>query len=194
MLIATSSLEVHPTPHPQFPPSNPLPPLPQPPAQLGARYAEPPPAYTPKAVFQPEDPLGVVGVGVPIQIQVEGGRTVAATLMQEPSGKHVVYIRDRQEGEGDESGNEKPAPPKEFLLLALVGILCCPLFGVIALLKALAVGRNYSQGNYAAATKASQQAHSWGAAAVVFGVCMYVIVFTLKMYLQSYRFKTNSYY
>ena len=48
VLIATSSLEVHPTPHPQFPPSNPLPPLPQPPAQLGARYAEPPPAYTPK--------------------------------------------------------------------------------------------------------------------------------------------------
>ena len=61
------------------------------------------------------------------------------SLPPQPSGKHVVYIRDRQEGEGDESGNEKPAPPKEFLLLALVGILCCPLFGVIALLKALAV-------------------------------------------------------
>ena len=44
-----------------------------------------------QAVFQPEDPLGVVGVGVPIQIQVEGGRTVAATLMQEVRADGIVH-------------------------------------------------------------------------------------------------------
>ena len=65
--------------------------------------------------------------------------TIPPSLPQ-PSGKHVVYIRDRQEREeGGESGGQKPTPPKEFLLLALVGIVCCPLFGIIALLKALAV-------------------------------------------------------
>ena len=56
----------------------------------------------------------------------------------QPSGKHMVYICDSGRATGE--GGERPPPPRDFLGLALFGLICCcfPL-GVIALIKSIEV-------------------------------------------------------
>ena len=62
-------------PSTQLPVTNPTPVFP-------VSYTEPPPEYTPLVVPKYQEYAGASGMGIPVQVQVEG-RTVPATLVQE---------------------------------------------------------------------------------------------------------------
>ena len=50
------------------------------------------------------------------------------------------------------------------------------------------VHRLYRLGDYSGASKASQQAQSWGMAAVIFGLCIFVLPVLMRVYfLHSYH-------
>ena len=51
----------------------------------------------------------------------------------------------------------------------------------------LQVNRRYNRGDYTGAARASLQAHSWGVSAVVFGVCIFFIVISLRVFFHSYH-------
>ena len=117
---------------------------------------EAPPAYELPAYSE------VKPVGIPVQLQLDG-RTVSATLIQEviytgapfcvwvnnpfpfqPQGKQLVFLGDGDGGGGGGGGvsaqGPRPPPPKDYLGLALLGLLCCcfPL-GIVALFRSIEV-------------------------------------------------------
>ena len=54
------------------------------------------------------------------------------------TGKHMVFIGDPSQNDTTPDG--RPKPPKDYLGLALVSLLCCCFpFGIIALIKSLEV-------------------------------------------------------
>jgi hypothetical protein len=147
---------------------------------------QPPPAYELPAYSE------VKPVGIPVQLQLDG-RTVTATLIQEPQGKHLVFVGDG--GGGGSAQTARPPPPRDYLGLALLGLLCCcfPL-GMVALLRSLEVHRLYRLGDYSGAQKASKQAQSWGMAAVIFGLCVFVLPVIMRLYFANSYHHVNIHY
>ena len=66
----------------------------------------------------------------------------------------------------------KPCPPTNLIWGILVTILCCLPLGIVAIYKSSQVERNYYNGNYEAALKASNSALNWCIASMV--VCVLI--------------------
>jgi len=100
----------------------------------------------------------------------------------------MVYICDSGGTGGVAGENERPKPPRDFLALALFALICCCFpIGIVALIKSIEVNRRYNRGDYAGAVRASQQAHSWGITAVVFGVCIFFIIISIRVFFHNYH-------
>ena len=67
---------------------------------------------------------------------------------------------------------KKPCPPTNLIWGILVTILCCLPLGIVAIYKSSQVERNYYNGNYEAAVKASNSALNWCIASMV--ICVLV--------------------
>ena len=56
------------------------------------------------------------------------------------------------------------------------------------------VQKLYRQGNYNGAVKASRQAQSWGMAAVIFGLCIFVLPIIMRLYFLHTHHYTHVHY
>lgn len=92
-------------------------------------------------VFTNQPQMGVSPLVEPFPYGIVGSIRIPSL---QPSGKHMVYICDSGRATGE--GGERPPPPRDFLGLALFGLICCcfPL-GVIALIKSIEVGLSVSR-------------------------------------------------
>ena len=66
----------------------------------------------------------------------------------------------------------KPCPPTNLVWGILTTILCCLPFGIVAIYKSSQVERNYYNGDYEAAVKASNSSLNWSIASMV--ICVLV--------------------
>ena len=57
----------------------------------------------------------------------------------------------------------------------------------MTLLFCVQVHRLYSRGDYSGAMKASRQAQNWGMAAVMYGLCLFVLPIIMRLYFHSYH-------
>ena len=62
------------------------------------------------------------------------------------------------------------------------------------LLFCVQVHRLYSRGDYSGAMKASRQAQSWGMAAVMFGLCLFVLPIIMRLYFLNSHHHVNVHY
>lgn len=77
----------------------------------------------------------------------------------------------------------KPCPPTNLIWGILVTILCCLPLGIVAIYKSSQVERNYYNGNYEEALKASNSALNWCIISMVVCVLFSVSYFGLFMML-----------
>ena len=72
----------------------------------------------------------------------------------------------------------KPTRPQTYLALAIVStILCCLPLGIVSIVYAAKVNGAYAEGDYEGAQKASNNAKTWGIAAIAVGAIGYIIYF-----------------
>lgn len=75
----------------------------------------------------------------------------------------------------------KPTRPPSYLALAIIStILCCLPLGIVSIVYATKVNNLYADGHYAEATKASNNAKTWGLVSMgiaLLGWIVYVVIF-----------------
>lgn len=77
----------------------------------------------------------------------------------------------------------KPCPPTNLVWGILATVLCCLPFGIVAIYKSSQVERNYYNGNYEAAVKASNSAINWCIASMVISVLIWLGYFGFAIFL-----------
>lgn len=74
-----------------------------------------------------------------------------------------------------------PACPPTYLALSIiVTLLCCLPFGIVGIIKAGNVSKEYAAGNYSGALEASRQAKKWS----IIGICcglLWVIIYVILL-------------
>ena len=79
--------------------------------------------------------------------------------------------------------SNKPCPPTNLVWGIIVTILCCLPLGIVAIYKSSQVERNYYNGNYEAALKASNSALNWCIASMAICVLVWMGYFGLILTL-----------
>ncbi len=95
------------------------------------------------------------------------------------------YERPRNEGyraERVDNAPAEPCPPTYLAWSIVVTILCCIFTGVPAIVYACQVSSKYSQGDYAGARRASEQAKIWIIVSVVLGFVCGIFSFTSSFF------------
>jgi len=71
----------------------------------------------------------------------------------------------------------KPAPPSNYLALSIITtLLCCQVFGIIAIIYAAQVNSKYVAGDYAGAERSSRYARNWSFAGIGVGLLTVLIL------------------
>ena len=71
----------------------------------------------------------------------------------------------------------KPIPPSNYLALSIITtLLCCQVFGIIAIIYAAQVNSKYVAGDYAGAERSSRYARNWSFAGIGIGLLTILIV------------------
>lgn len=71
----------------------------------------------------------------------------------------------------------KPTPPSNYLALSIITtLLCCQVFGIIAIIYAAQVNSKYIAGDYVGAERSSKNARNWSFAGIGAGLLTVIIV------------------
>ncbi len=72
----------------------------------------------------------------------------------------------------------KPTPPNNYLALSIITtLLCCQVFGIIAIIYAAQVNTKYISGDYDGAERSSKNARNWSFAGIGVGLLIILIAF-----------------
>ncbi len=90
-------------------------------------------------------------------------------------------------------GTPGEAAPKNYLVFAILSILCCWPFAIPAIIFASQVNTKYAQGDYAGAQNSSQKAKMWSIIAIVLGLVVTVIAVILNIVIAASDYGSPTY-
>ncbi len=93
--------------------------------------------------------------------------------------------------------SDPQSPPKNWLVESiLVTIFCCQPFGIVGIVFALMVNRNFAAGDYAGALQASKDAARWTKIGFWIGAAIVISIFVFIFFfggLAIWRSRFNNY-
>lgn len=112
-----------------------------------------------------------------------------------PAG--APYPQQPQDGYGqgngwNPNGGMPPCPPTYLAFSIIVTVLCCRIFGVVAIVNSSKVSSLYNQGRYDESLRASNAARNWCIAALVGGV-LAAVIWGLCMFVANDNIYSNLY-